>query len=136
MFNAAHDISDGGVMQSLIEMALRSGVGARIWVPDNIDPFVFAYSESTARAVVVIARDEETRFVSMCAARGFTANRVGVVDSQLDTDATMNEGGTEAEQAGRVQLLQLDNVHGETIRWTLDELREAHTNTLPAVLNA
>ena len=135
MFNAAHDISDGGIMQSLIEMALRGNVGARIWVPDNLDPFVFAYSESATRAVVVVARDEESRFVKMCEARGFTATRVGVVDSELDSDAisAQDEDGDDVTPA---QLLQLDNAWGESIRWTLDELREAHTRTLPAVLNS
>ena len=136
MFNAAHDVSDGGVMQALVEMALRSNVGARIWVPDDVDPFVFMYAESTARAIVVVPRDEETRFAGMCAMRGFTASRIGVVDSRLDIDAI--EASTEEASNGAVpaQLLQLDNVHGETLRWTLDELRAAHTATLPAVLNA
>ena len=35
MLTAAHDVSDGGVAQVLVEMALRSGVGARCWVPGS-----------------------------------------------------------------------------------------------------
>ena len=135
MFNAAHDVSDGGIMQSLIEMALRGNVGARIWVPDNLDPFVFAYSESATRAIVVVARDEESRFTKMCEARGFTASRVGVVDSELDSDA-ISAQDEDGEDVTPSQLLQLDNAWGTSIRWTLDELREAHTNTLPSILNA
>jgi phosphoribosylformylglycinamidine (FGAM) synthase-like enzyme len=134
MFNAAHDVSDGGIMQSLIEMALRGNVGARIWVPDNLDPFVFAYSESTTRAVVVVARDEESRFAKMCEARGFTATRIGVVDSGLDIDA-ISSTTEDGEDVVPAQMLQLDNVWGSSVRWTLDELREASTCTLPAVLN-
>ena len=53
MLTAAHDVSDGGVAQALVEMALRSGVGARVWIPDGIDPFVLLFSESAGRAVVV-----------------------------------------------------------------------------------
>ena len=123
---AAHDVSDGGIMQTIVEMALRSRIGARIWVPDQLDPFVFAYSESTARAVVVLPRTEELRFTEMCNARGVALTRIGVVDSQLAADAGAPEG---------TQFLQLDNAHGETIRWSLDELRAKHDVTLPAVLN-
>ena len=48
--SAVHDVSDGGVAQTLVEMALRSGVGARLWVPDGIDAFTFLFSESAGRA--------------------------------------------------------------------------------------
>ena len=41
MLTAAHDVSDGGVAITLAEMAMRSGIGARLWVPDDIDPFVW-----------------------------------------------------------------------------------------------
>ena len=123
---AAHDVSDGGIMQTLVEMALRSNIGARIWVPTELDPFVFAYAESTARVVVVLPRSEELRFVEMCNARGYAITRIGVVDSELASDAGAPAG---------TQFLQLDNAYGETIRWTLDELRTVHEATLPAVLN-
>ena len=119
LVNAAHDVSDGGVMQTLVEMALRHGVGARVWVPEELDPFVFCYSESATRAVVVLPRDEESRFSAMCEARGFAATRIGVVDSKL-SDAD--------------QLLRLDNVYGAAIDLTLEELAAAHFGTLPAVL--
>jgi phosphoribosylformylglycinamidine synthase len=126
MIAAAHDVSDGGIMHTLVEMALRSNIGARIWVPTELDPFVFAYAESTARAVVVLPRSEELRFVEMCNARGYAITRIGVVDSELAADAGAPVG---------TQFLQLDNAYGETIRWTLDELRSVHEATLPAVLN-
>ena len=30
LLEAAHDVSDGGVAQTLVEMALRGGIGARV----------------------------------------------------------------------------------------------------------
>lgn len=119
LISAAHDVSDGGVMQALIEMALRSNRGMRVWVPTELDPFVFAYSESATRAVVVVPRDEESRFAGMCHMRGFTATRIGVVDSEL---------------AGDVQQIELGGVYGETLSLALPELAERHLNTLPSVL--
>jgi phosphoribosylformylglycinamidine synthase len=123
LISAAHDVSDGGIMQSLIEMALRSGTGARVWVPDNLDPFVFAYSESATRAVVVVPRSEELRFTEMCGARGFEATRIGVVDSELGHET----GNPDA------QVIQLDNVYGEVLALTLAELADKHFGTLPAI---
>ena len=120
MLSAAHDVSDGGFAQTIVEMALRSGVGARLWLPDDVDPFVQLFSESAGRAVVVVPRSEEMRFTEMCAARGVPAHRVGVVDSGLGADTGHPEG---------TQVLQF----GDYFTVTLDRLREAHTGTLPAL---
>ena len=120
MLSAAHDVSDGGIAQVLVEMALHAGSGARCWIPDNIDPFTFLFSESAGRAVVVVARTEELRFTEMCAARQLPAQRVGVVDSGLGPDAGYPAG---------TQVLQFN----DWFTLTLDELRDAHTKTLPAL---
>ena len=125
MFTAAHDVSDGGVAVALAEMTMRSGIGARVWVPDGpagkaLDPFVFLFSESTGRAIVVVARSEELRFTEMCNARQLPAHRIGVVDSGLGADA-----GHASEQ-----VLQVNDLF--TV--TLADLRAANESTLPALL--
>ncbi|MDQ1306639.1 MAG: phosphoribosylformylglycinamidine synthase subunit PurL [Actinomycetota bacterium] len=122
MLTAAHDLSDGGVAIGLAEMAMRSGVGARTWVPDGIDPFVFLFAESTARVLVVVPRSEELRFTEMCGARGFPCARIGVVDSGLGA-----EHGTDD------QVLVVDNVAEGQIVLGIEELRGIHTATLPAL---
>jgi phosphoribosylformylglycinamidine (FGAM) synthase-like enzyme len=121
MLTAAHDVSDGGVAQTLVEMALRSGIGARCWVPDGLDAFVFLFGESTGRAVVVLPRTEELRFTEMCAARQLPAVRIGVVDSGLAADAGFGTG---------VQVLEVSDLFS----LSLDELRTAHDETLPRAL--
>jgi len=120
MLTAAHDVSDGGFAVTIVEMALRAGIGARLWLPDGIDPFVQLFSESAGRAVVVVPRSEELRFSEMCGARGVPAQRIGVVDSELGPDAGYPEG---------TQVLQF----GEYFTVTLDELRAAHERPLPAL---
>jgi phosphoribosylformylglycinamidine synthase len=121
MLTAAHDVSDGGVAQTLVEMALHSGVGARCWAPDGLDGFTFLFSESAGRAVVVVARTEELRFTEMCAARQLPAYRIGVVDSGLGADADLPVG---------TQVLEFSNLF--TVG--LDEVRAAHEQTLPRAL--
>jgi phosphoribosylformylglycinamidine synthase len=83
MLTAAHDVADGGIGLALAEMAMRAGIGARTWVPDGVDAFTFLFSESAARAIVVVPRSEELRFTQMCGARRFACERIGVVDSGL-----------------------------------------------------
>ena len=85
LVDAAHDLSEGGLAQALVEACLRYGVGARVWLDevcerDGVDPFVALFSESTARALVAVPRTEEVRFTDMCAARGAPVARIGVVD--------------------------------------------------------
>ena len=102
-------------------MALRSGVGARVWPIDGVDPFTFLFSESAGRAVVVLPRSEELRFTQMCEARGLPAYRIGVVDSGLADQAGLQSGVQVIEFSGYLTI-------------TLDELRRAHESTLPSVL--
>ncbi|GAU66396.1 phosphoribosylformylglycinamidine synthase [Streptomyces sp. NBRC 110611] len=110
MIDAAHDLSDGGLIQALVESCLRGGKGARVVVPDGLDPFVFLFSESAGRALVAVPRSEELRFTDMCGARGLPATRIGVVD------------GETVEVQGQFAL-------------SLAELREAHEGTIPALLS-
>ncbi|MFC0582185.1 phosphoribosylformylglycinamidine synthase subunit PurL [Micrococcoides hystricis] len=112
MIDAAHDISEGGLAVTLAEMALRYGVGARITLEevaerDGIDMFTLLFSESQARAVVVVPRSEEVRFNDMCTARNFPVARIGVVDAQANA-------------------LQIQ----DQFELTVDQMREANESTL------
>ena len=120
MVTAAHDVSDGGIAMTLVEMGLRSGVGARVWLPDDVEPFVYLFAESAGRAIVVIPRSEEMRFTEMCAARGLPAFRVGVVDSGLGSDAGFDAA---------TQVLQF----GDLFTVQIEEVRALHESVLPAL---
>ncbi|MCM2390948.1 phosphoribosylformylglycinamidine synthase subunit PurL [Streptomyces albipurpureus] len=109
MIDAAHDLSDGGLVQAVVESCLRGRTGARLIVPDGLDAFTFLFSESAGRAVVSVPRSEELRFNDMCGARGLPVARIGVVD------------GDEIEVQGQFSI-------------PLSELRTAHEGTIPALL--
>ncbi|MCZ4123974.1 phosphoribosylformylglycinamidine synthase subunit PurL [Streptomyces sp. H39-S7] len=109
MIDAAHDLSDGGLIQAVTESCLRGGKGARIVVPDDLDPFVLLFSESAGRAIVAVPRSEELRFNDMCGARGLPAARIGVVDGEV------------IEVQGQFTI-------------PLSELKQAHEATIPALL--
>ncbi|MFI0894980.1 phosphoribosylformylglycinamidine synthase subunit PurL [Streptomyces sp. NPDC020983] len=109
MIDAAHDLSDGGLVQAVTESCLRGGNGARLVVPDGLDAFTFLFSESAGRAIVAVPRSEELRFTDMCAARGLPVTRVGVVD------------GDAVEVQGEFTI-------------PLAELRAGYEGTIPALL--
>ncbi len=89
LIDAAHDLSDGGLAQALVESCLRNGFGARVWLADDLDPHVALFSESAGRAIVAVPRSEEVRFTDMCSARGFAHARIGVTDGRGD-DAVLD----------------------------------------------
>ncbi len=84
MVSAAHDLSEGGLAQAVVESALAGEIGCRVVLPDGADPFVTLFSESAGRVLVAVPRTEEARFRSLCAAAGLPAASIGVVDPTSD----------------------------------------------------
>jgi phosphoribosylformylglycinamidine synthase subunit PurL len=72
---SAHDLSDGGLCQALVESCLRHGIGATVSLLG--DPFIGLFSESTARAVVTVADDRVDAFLAMAASLGVPAGPIG-----------------------------------------------------------
>ena len=113
MIAAAHDVSDGGVAQALVEMSLKANMGADLSIPASLEPFVFLFSESTARAVVVVSADDEQRLLAECARVSVPVVAIGAVGD-----------------AGRVPAVRFDGL----FEVSLEDLRAAHEATLPAAL--
>ncbi len=118
LVDAAHDLSNGGLAQALVDACLRFGVGARVALDelcdrDGIDLATALFSESGARALVAVPRTEEVRFVDSCVARSFPVLRLGVTD----------DGAASGEGA----VLDL----GEDLRFPLDVLRGVSEDALP-----
>ncbi len=85
LVSAAHDLSEGGLIQTVVEAALAGETGCRIVLPESVDPFVFLFSESAGRVMVAVPRTEESRFRAMCEARGLPVIRIGVSDTESDS---------------------------------------------------
>ena len=76
--SSAHDLSEGGLAQALVESALRNGLGVALTLPDG-DPTVLLFSESPARALVSIAGPQYPEFTALCADAGVPVERLGEV---------------------------------------------------------
>jgi phosphoribosylformylglycinamidine synthase len=106
LVSAAHDVSDGGLVQTLVEMVLRHGVGATVTVDG--DPFVALFSESVARAVVSVPAAGTEALLARATSYGVPATLIG------------RTGGDSLAVAEAFEL-------------GVDDLRAAHEGTLPAL---
>ena len=77
LLSAAHDLSDGGLAVALAESCLRGGTGCRVRLPG--DPFTALFSESAARAVVVVRPGLESAFAELRGAHGVPGQAIGRV---------------------------------------------------------
>ena len=116
LVTSAHDVSTGGLLQTLVEGVLRRRVGARVWLSEvmedaGLDITEALFSESVARMVVSVAREDDVKFRGLCEGRGVPVARIGVTDLSL---------------------------HGLDIAdhfsFGLEELDDLHRGTLPAIL--
>ncbi|WP_440709465.1 phosphoribosylformylglycinamidine synthase subunit PurL [Herbiconiux sp. YIM B11900] len=90
LIDSAHDLSDGGLGQALAESVLRFGIGARVWLDeiverDGVSASDALFSESTARVLVAVPREDDVKFKGLCAGRGYPVLRIGVTDAESDT---------------------------------------------------
>lgn len=105
---SAHDLSDGGLAQVLVESCLRHNMGAQVTLPqDDNSAFVHLFSESAGRALVAIPRGRDQAFAALAAEFGVVCTPVGTITGEPVLD-----------------------VQGE-FSIPLDEVREAWTKTLP-----
>ncbi|MGZ4631396.1 MAG: phosphoribosylformylglycinamidine synthase subunit PurL [Actinomycetes bacterium] len=79
LLGAAHDVSDGGLAQCLVEMSLASSRGVRVTLPEGADAFVALFSESVARVVVSVAAGDLSAVSRLAADLGVPLTRLGEV---------------------------------------------------------
>ena len=114
LVTVVHDLSDGGLSQTLVEACLRGSLGARITLPG--DPFVALFSESVARAMVAVRPGAEARLAALCESAGVPVTQIGVAGGDSLTVSGMTPDGEQQE------LFSIP----------LYELREAHERMVPS----
>ncbi|WP_091024451.1 phosphoribosylformylglycinamidine synthase subunit PurL [Nocardioides szechwanensis] len=107
LVTSAHDLSDGGLAQALVEASLQHDVGVTVTLTD--DAFVGLFSESAARVLVTVPDGDADRLTSLAARHGVPLTELG------------RTGGTELVVEGQFAL-------------SLSEIRDAWSATLPAAL--
>jgi phosphoribosylformylglycinamidine synthase len=102
--NAAHDVSDGGLFTSLIEMAIPIELGFYIETDSEIREDAFLFGESHGRIVVTVGEDSEDEFIEFMATSGIDFTLLGhVTKGKIQVDGEhfgfINEAKTLYENA-------------------------------------
>ncbi|MDG2152890.1 MAG: phosphoribosylformylglycinamidine synthase subunit PurL [Crocinitomicaceae bacterium] len=63
LINAAHDVADGGLYVTLVEMCLNRNLGFDIITDSEIREDAFLFGEGQGRVVVAVSEDEEDEFL-------------------------------------------------------------------------
>ena len=79
LLRSAHDLSEGGLAQTLVESCLRRDLGVEVTLPAGSDPFVALFSESAGRVLVSLDPASETQFLALCAEAGIPVSNLGAV---------------------------------------------------------
>jgi len=108
--SACHDVSDGGLLVALVEMALASGVGAEIVAPNDAPP-VHAWLFGEDQARYVLATPDPDSILAAARTAGVPAARIG----------TAGGNGLTLKGFGTISL---------------PELRDAHEGWLPRFMAA
>ena len=106
---AVHDLSDGGLAVALAEMAMASGIGAAVSLPDGLDLISALFGEDQGRYLVT-ARPEDRDEI------GIRGEQSGVSTSWI------GDTGGDRLTLGPVNL-------------AVDRLREAHEGWLPSYMS-
>ena len=105
---ACHDISDGGLLVAVAEMALSGAVGAALSHPDGDTVLAWAFGEDQARYIVQV--DDAEAFAALLAEQAIDGCQIGT---------------TSAHQTLTV---------GQNVTISIEELRTRHEGKLPQMM--
>ncbi|MFN8106439.1 MAG: phosphoribosylformylglycinamidine synthase subunit PurL [Nocardioidaceae bacterium] len=108
LLTSAHDLSDGGLAQAMVESCLRNDIGATISVRD--DAFLGLFSESASRCLVTVKAHDAAALTALASRHGVPLTLLG------------ETGGADLVVDGHFEV-------------PLAELREAWSSTLPTALS-
>ena len=96
---ACHDVSDGGILVAIAEMAMATGTGARLSAhPREIPGHAFWFGEDQARYLVAVP--DSASFIRTADAAGIPAMRLGTSGGG---DLTLPDGGTISVESLRAE---------------------------------
>ncbi len=110
LINAAHDVSDGGIWTTLVEMALPRGLGFDVVTDSEVREDAFLFGEAQGRAIVAVDQDNEDAFLDLMAQSR--------VPSMLLGHVTQGKLVVDDERFG-----------------TIDEARKVYEEAIPRIMN-
>jgi phosphoribosylformylglycinamidine synthase subunit PurL len=80
---SAHDVSDGGLLIALAEMAISGGIGAQLLAaPGAIVPHAYWFGEDQARYIVTVAEEQAGLVLAKMKGAGVPCGRIGTTGGE------------------------------------------------------
>lgn len=111
LITAAHDVSDGGLWTTLVEMAMPNSLGFDVVTDSEVRPDAFLFGEGQGRVVVTLTEDQEEGFLDLM--------RLSKVPFILLGHVTKGKLAVDDESFGFIT-----------------EAREAYEGAIPAIMEA
>jgi phosphoribosylformylglycinamidine synthase len=100
--SACHDVSDGGILCAVAEMAMASGIGAKLAPLHGEVPFIaWAFGEDQGRYVITVPAANAAELVAQAKAEGIRMFRIG--ETGGDEIALADEGAFHAIKVGELK---------------------------------
>ncbi|MEX0751852.1 MAG: phosphoribosylformylglycinamidine synthase subunit PurL, partial [Xanthobacteraceae bacterium] len=107
---AVHDISDGGLLVALAEMAMASGIGAQLDAPAGEATHAFWFGEDQARYILALRETDAAAVLAQAKSAGVPLRRIGTT------------GGTALALAGE-RAISVDVLLKQHESWLPDYMR-------------
>ncbi len=105
---AAHDVSEGGLNQTLVELAINAGCGVVVDLAEVADDaFTALFSESASRVVVAMDADNVGGFFAAAEQHGVPATLIGELRGDSYDVASVSIPMDELESAWKNTLPEL-----------------------------
>ncbi|HSF35778.1 MAG TPA: AIR synthase-related protein, partial [Nocardioides sp.] len=103
ILTSAHDLSDGGLAQALVESTFARDIGVSVALPG--DAFVDLFSESTARALVTVTDEQADALVALAEQHGIPVTPLGRTGGDtISVEGVFDLPVAEAKAAWRATL--------------------------------
>jgi len=123
LVSAAHDLSDGGLLVAVVEMAIAAGCGAQLEISSTELPLQrLLFAEGGARVLVTVPAAELEAFAALCDARGFPQQPLGYVHAKEELQLRLA-----GEEVFSLDLKCLEKAYQEAIPRRLASHLLGHT---------
>jgi len=102
-----HDVSEGGVLVAVAESMIARGLGARLNLPAQVDPWEIGFGEGFHSFVATLSDEDVSAVEAEWAAHGVPFLKLGVVTNSEKLEVTWGEGATVSNASWSVPVKQL-----------------------------
>ena len=82
LFHSCHDVSEGGLLITVMESAISGGIGCQLNIPESKRADEVLFSEAASRAVVTVEAEKIGAFIQLAKVFGLQTHALGTVGGE------------------------------------------------------